>query len=158
MNRTAGPSQSSHGLSGRYPIRKASVLRAVAFPGHLVRLPVEKNLQAVLHPAQKPVVLVENDAFLRAQAPDSLELRDRHERGGMPDLLILAAVQQLEKLHHEFDVADAAVPGLDFHFGRPRRDRPLLDPPLERLDFGDLGGAQKAPIDKRLNLVAERLP
>ena len=64
------------------------------------------------------------------------------QRVGVPDLGVPAAVQELEELDDELDVADAAVAGLDLDLGRPRREGPLLDPPLHRLDLADLGGAR----------------
>ena len=57
------------------------------------------------------------------------------ERVGVPDLGILAAVQELEELDDELDVADSAVAGLDLDIGGPGRDGALLDPPLQRLDL-----------------------
>ena len=72
------------------------------------------------------------------QAADPLELGDGVERVAAADLGILAAVQELEELDDELDVADAAAAGLDLDLGRPGRDGPLLDPPLEGLDLGDL--------------------
>ena len=44
------------------------------------------------------------------------------ERVGVPDLGVLAAVEELEELDDELDVADAAVAGLDLDLGRAGRD------------------------------------
>ena len=68
---------------------------------------------------------------------------------GAADLRVLAAVEQLEELDHELDVADPAVARLDLEIGPAGRDRPLLDPPLQGLDLGDLAGAQVAAVDER---------
>ena len=87
-------------------------------------------------------------ALFRSQAADLLELCDGLERVGVPDLGIFAAVEELEELDNELDVADAAMAGLDLDFRCARRDRALLDPPLERLDLGDLGRTQVAAIDE----------
>ena len=90
------------------------------------------------------------------QAADLLEPGDgRAACSACAHLGILAAVQQLEELDDELDVADAAVAGLDLDLGRAGRERPLLDPPLQRLDLGDLGGAEVAAIDERRDRVAE---
>ena len=67
----------------------------------------------------------------------------------MADLGVLAAVEELEELDDELDVADAAAARLDLDLGGPRRDGPLLDPPLHRLDLADLGAAEVASIDER---------
>ena len=45
------------------------------------------------------------------------------ERVGAADLGVLAAVEELEELDDELDVADAAVAGLDLDLG-PARPRP----------------------------------
>ena len=49
------------------------------------------------------------------------------------------------------------LPGLDLDLGGPGRDGALLDPPLEGLDLGDLGGTEIAAIDKRLDRLEKRL-
>ena len=49
------------------------------------------------------------------------------------------------------------MPGLDLDLGGPGRDGALLDPPLEGLDLGDLGGAEIAAIDKRLDRLEKGL-
>ena len=68
---------------------------------------------------------------------------------GAADLGILAAVQQLQKLDHELDVANSTVARLDLKIGAARRDRALFDPPLQRLDLRDLAGTQVAAVDER---------
>ena len=78
------------------------------------------------------------------------------QRVGVADLGVLAAVEQLEELDDELDVADAAVAGLDLDLGGPRRHGPLLDPPLQGLDLADLGAAEIASVDERLDRVEER--
>ncbi len=95
--------------------------------------------------------------LLGAQAADLLELGDGRERRSVPDFGIFAAMQQLQELDDEFDVANAAAPGLDLDFRGPGRNGALLDPPLEGLDLGDLGGAQITAKDERLDLLAKRL-
>ena len=64
----------------------------------------------------------------------------------------VAAVEQLQELDHELDVANAAVAGLDVVRVGPFAVRALLDAPLERLDAGDVGPAQIAAINPRLEL------
>ena len=76
---------------------------------HLVRLAVEEDLQPVLDLTQEAVRVVHDVPFLGAQAADLLEPGDRLERGGVADLRILAAVQQLQELDDELDVANPAL-------------------------------------------------
>ena len=114
-----------------------------------MRLAVEDDLEPVLDPAEEPVGVVHDVPLFGRQAADPFELGDGVQRVGAADLGILAAVQELEELDDELDVADAAAPGLDLDLGRAGRDGPLLDPPLERLDLGDLGGGEVPAIDER---------
>ena len=61
-----------------------------------------------------------------------------------------AAIEELQELDHEFDVANAAAAGLHVPQVGPFALGPPLDPPLERLDAGDIGEAQVAAIDPGL--------
>ena len=107
--------------------------------------------------AQEAVGVVHDMPLLGAQAADLLEPGDRLERRDVADLGILAAMQQLEELDDELDVANPAAAGLDLDLGGAGRDGALLDPPLEGLDLGDLGGAEIAAIDKRLDRLEKGL-
>ena len=122
-----------------------------------MRLAVEEDLQPVLDLAEKAVGVVHDVPFLGAQAADLLQPGDGLERGRVADLGILAAVQQLQELDDELDVANAASARLDLDLGGPGRDGALLDPPLERLDLGDLGRAEIAAIDERLDRLEKGL-
>ena len=90
---------------------------------HLVRLAVEDDLEPVLDAAEEPVGVVHHVALLGAQASDSFELRDGVERVPAAHLGIFAAVQQLEELDDELDVADAAAARLDLDLRRAGRER-----------------------------------
>ena len=114
-----------------------------------MRLAVEHDLEPVLDPAEEPVGVVHDVPLLGGQAADLLEPGDGVQRVGVADLGVLAAVQELEELDDELDVADAAAAGLDLDLGGAGGDGALLDPPLERLDLGDLGRAQVAAVDER---------
>src|SRR3954469_6142177 len=81
---------------------------------------------------------------------------DRQERVDAADDGVLAAVEQLEELDDELDVADAAVAGLDLEIGPSRGDRALLDPPLQGLDLGDFAGAQVPAVDEGRDRLDER--
>ena len=110
--------------------------------GQHVRLQIEHDLQPVLDLAQEAVVVFELRPLLGRQAAGLLQAGDRVERVAGADLRQGAAVEQLQELDHELDVADAAVAGLHvaqvaaFVFGV------LLDAALERLDARDVGQAE----------------
>ena len=110
----------------------ASFAQLVAVVGQHVRLQVEHDLQPVLDLAQEAVVVLQDRALLVRQAAGLLEPRDGVERVAGADLGQGAAVEQLQELDDELDVADAAVAGL--HVARsatPRVLGVLLDAPLE---------------------------
>ena len=67
----------------------------------------------------------------------------------------VAAVEQLQELDHELDVADAAAAGLHVALRAAFAVRALLDPPLEGLDAADVGPAQVAAVDPRAELFEE---
>ena len=64
----------------------------------------------------------------------------------------VAAVEQLQELDDELDVANAAVARLDVAGVGALAVRALLDAAFERLDAGDVGPAQVAAIDPRFEL------
>ena len=94
-------------------MRIASLRSSSARSRQQVRLQVEHDLQAVLDLAQEAVVVVEDRPLLVRQAADAFQLGDRLERVAGAQLRQIAAVEQLQELDDEFDVADAAVAGLD---------------------------------------------
>src|SRR5690606_35687345 len=81
--------------------------------GKQVRLQVEHDLQAVLDLPQEAVVFFQDQPLLVRQAAALLELGDGQQRVAHPQLREIAAVEQLQELDGELDVADAAVAGLD---------------------------------------------
>ena len=91
-------------------------------PGHLVSLAVEKNLEPVLDPPKKAIGVIHDASFIGGEATDLFELVNGQQGIGAADLGILAAVQQLQKLDHELDVANSTVARLDLEIGasRPR--------------------------------------
>ena len=103
-------------------MRMARVRSSSRLAGHLVRLAVEQDLEPVLDLAEEAVGVVHDASLVGGQAADLLELGDGRERVGAADLGVLAAVEQLEELDDELDVADPAVAGLDLELGacRPR--------------------------------------
>ena len=116
--------------------------------GQQVRLQIEHDLQPVLDLPQEGVVLFEDRPLQVRQAADALQLGQGFQRVAGAQLGQIAAVEQLEELDDELDVADAAAAG--FHVARPPpppRERLLLDPPLQGLDAADVGVAQVAAVN-----------
>ena len=122
-----------------------------------VRLPVEEQLQPVLDLAQEAVRVVEGAVLLVRQAPGRGQRLQRRQRGALPHRGQVAAVEQLQELHGELDVADAAAAGLDVALALPGVARLALHPPLHRLDLVDLRGGQVAAVDERLQGVDQLL-
>ena len=77
-----------------------------------MRLQIEHDLQPVLDLAQKAVVLLQDRPLLVGQAADLLQLGDGFQRVAGAELGQIAAVEQLQELDDELDVADAAAAGL----------------------------------------------
>ena len=100
--------------------------------------------------AQKAVVLFEHRPLLGREAAGFLEPGDRVERVAGANFGQVAAVEQLQELNDELDVANAAVAGLHVAQLAAFALGALLDAPLERLDAGDVGQAEIAAIDPRL--------
>src|SRR5260370_28723622 len=81
--------------------------------GKSVRLQVEHQLQAVFGLAQEAVSIIEHAEFLISEAACSFEGLHGLEGVGLAELGKVAAVEELQELNGEFDVADATVSGLD---------------------------------------------
>ena len=122
---------------------------------HGVRLQVAHDLQPVLQLAQQDIVFFERRAFLQRQAAGFFQPVDGRQRVARADLGQIAAVQQLEELDHELDVADAAVAGLDIPLVAPFVMRPLLDLAFQGLDAHDVGPAEVPAVDPRFDLFEE---
>ena len=134
-------------------ILRASSLQPLGVGRQRVGLPVLLQLQAVLQVAQELVggsearVLAAGEEALVAQA------EEREHRAAVPHPRLAAAVQALQALHQELDVADAAGRELDVERrcdAAPRRQ--FFADALAR--FGDrLHGAEieRALVDQRLD-------
>ena len=123
------------------PILERQFPQLCRFGWHHVRLQVEEDLQAVFDLAEEVVVFAQQHPLLVSQAAALFQVGHGLERIAGAKLRQVTAVEQLQKLDHELDVADAAVAnfyvaGPVFAVGR------LLDPPLERLDAADVCPAE----------------
>ena len=65
---------------------------------------------------QETIGVVENAIFLIGQAADALQGLHGQQRVALAHFGQIAAVEQLQKLDREFNVADAAVAGFDFAY------------------------------------------
>ena len=87
-------------------------------------LAVEHRLQAVLNAPEESIGIDHDPSFLGRQAADVFELRERATEGvGVADFGVLAAMEKLQELDDELDVADPAMAGLDLDPERSRRRR-----------------------------------
>src|SRR5437868_13959967 len=107
-----------------------------------MRLQVEHKLQTVLDLAKEAVCLVQNAILGVGQAADALQGRQRLEGAALADLREIAAVEQLQKLNRELDVAYTAVAGLDLCVALPAGAGAVLDAPLQGLDFVNFRNAE----------------
>ena len=149
---------------GRCVARRA-VPQPCGEPGELrfggrqqVGLPVGEQLEPMFDGAQERVGAFEDLPLLVGEAASLREPADRLERAAGANPRRVAAVQELEELDRELDVTDAAAAMLDVGGIDPLPHRPLLDPPLERLDARDVGPRQPAAIDPRRKLVKQPVP
>ena len=123
-----------------------------------VRLAIVEDLEPMLDGAEERGGAFEDLPLLVGEAAGRGEPPDRLERGPRPDGRRVAPREQLEKLDRELDVTDAAAARLHVGGVAPRPDRPLLDPPLERLDAADVGAGEPAPPDPGLQGLQQPPP
>ena len=81
--------------------------------GERVRLLLLPELKAVLDRAQEDVCLGQASRVGILDVPLARELRQRLEGVAAPDCLVMTAMDELEQLHRELDIADAAAPALE---------------------------------------------
>ena len=79
-------------------------------------------------------------------------MSDRFQRVAGAQFGQFGRVKQLQELDHEFDVANAAAARFDVADVAAFGNGALFDPPLKRLDAGNIGPAEIAAIDPRLEL------
>ncbi len=120
-----------------------------------MRLQIEHDLQPMLDLAQEAVMLFEERALLVRQAADTLQGSDGGQRVAVAQGRQIAAVEQLQELDHELDVANAAAPGFDVVGVVAFTDRAPLDATLQGLDAGDVGQAQVTAIDPGFEIIEE---
>src|ERR1043166_21030 len=107
--------------------------------------------------AQETIGFVERLILGIGQTADAFEGTDRFQRIGLAQGGEVAAIGELQELDGEFDIANAAVAGLDFGVALAELARLLFDLSLERLDLVNLGDAEVTAIDEWLNGANELL-
>ncbi len=134
---------------------------------HRVHLLLLDQLQAMLHVAEEPVRSRERVGVGLVDVAGAPELLERDERRRRADGVVVAPVHELQQLHRELDVADAAAAPLDLavaqllardlalgpRLHRPHGaqvvepERPLPDPGLRdrQPPFRQFGVARRGP-------------
>ena len=140
------------------PVRMAKAerdpLAVLAARGQAMGLLVAQHLQAVLQLPQEPVGLGQRRGCLHRHVPRRHQRLQRRQQLAAPQLRLAAAADQLQRLHQEFDLADAAGPALDVvgqflarDLGGNRR--------LHRAQAVERAEVQVTSIDKRPQRVEE---
>ena len=125
-----------------HPPRQLPQLRVVL--RHHVGLQVEEDLQAMLQLAEEAVVGFQDHPFLVAQAAGLFQLHDGFQGVAGADGGQIGAVEKLQELDHELDVADAAVAGLYVAHVAPFVVCALFDAAFQGLDAADVGRASNS--------------
>ncbi len=129
-------------------------LRGVGREG--VDLRLVDQLQAVLDGAEEAVGGVEGADLGGVDVAGLAELVEGLERVGGADPRVVAGVDQLEELHGELDVAQAAAALLDLALGQPLLRDLLLRPGLHHADLADGVGVEPLRPHVRLGRLDER--
>ena len=143
--------------SGRIAHAQGELAQLLLVVGQPVRLQVEQQLQTVLGLAQEAVGIVEDAVLLVGEAAGALQGLQGQQRVALAHLGQVAAVEELQELDGELDVADAAAAGLDLGGADAALAGLLLDAPFQRLDLVDLGERQIFAVDERLDGLEEAL-
>ena len=143
---------------GRSRLRAAPVAEdagdaapVIAVGGQGVRLALLLDLQRVLDPAEEPVGVGQPGGVVRVDVAGRVHLRQGREGGRRPQLGVGPAVDELQGLHRELDVADAAGRPLDLPVaGTPPAGLALCPGPQRPERPQVVGGQPLAPqADRR---------
>ena len=112
--------------------------------GHEVGAPQPEQLDAVLQRPQQPVGRVQHRGVVAADVAAAAQRRERVERRARAQRLVDPPVHELQQLHAELDVAQAARPELELAVGLAG-GHVLLDPAPHRLHVLD----EVRPVGRR---------
>src|SRR5207302_6860031 len=93
--------------------------------------------------------------LLAGQTPRLRQRLNCQQRVPLTDRREVAAVEELQKLHRELDVADAAAAGLHVAVVGPGVAGLPFDRPLQRLNLVDFAEAKILPVNERLDGLQE---
>ena len=110
-----------HRLRVRVPRAPREPLPLARLLGHGMRLPLGDHLDPVLEAAKHDVRLGQLVAVAAGEEAGIEQALERFERAPDPEIGVAAPVQELERLHEELDLADAAAAELQIDPRRPRR-------------------------------------
>ncbi len=122
----------------------------------VVGLQVAHHLEPVLQPAQEPVGVGEGVGVLLRDVALVRERRECGERVGLAETPIPAAMDDLEELDGELDVADAAAAAFDLRELLAATPDVLLEPDLRAADLVDRGLVEVARIRELAHALDER--
>ena len=142
----AGETQRARQRGARAPVRR-----------EVVGLEVAHHLQAVLQPPQEPVGVGERVRVLLGHVALLRQRGERAERVRLAQPSVAAAVHDLEELHRELDVADAAAAALHLDELLAAAPHVLLEPNLRAPNVVDRGLVQVLGVDEPGDAVDERL-
>ena len=117
------------------------------------------ELQHVLDAAEEPVGVGQHVGVVGVDVAALAELRERGQRAAHAQLRVHAAVDELQELGGELDVADPARPSLDVAVRAAAPARLRLGPHLEGAHVTELVDPERrAPQHRRSAAVAQARP
>src|SRR5581483_9852302 len=124
---------------------------------HDVGLSLVDDLDLVLDVPEEPVRGGETIGEIARDVAGVRERGERGERRARSESLVLAAVDELLRLHEELDLADTAPAELHVGARGVGAAERRIDLPLHRLQVLDRPEVEVAPVDERHELPEQRL-
>src|SRR5262252_6809484 len=109
----------------------------------------------MFHAAQKPVSVVQTQHVLPRKKVQLTKRSQRFEHAGFLQKRMTRSVDELERLHNEFDLANAAAPKFHVALELVRPDNVALDALLDTGDFIQQIGRDAFRVNERLVLPQE---
>ena len=139
-------------LVGREPQAEGESPDRFRLAWHGVSLLFGVDLQSMLDPSQKSVRPVKIDNFLLRDELEPCESTQRVQGARFLQECMTGAVNELERLHHEFDLANAAASKLNVTLQIVRPYYVTLDPPFDAGDFVEKVRSRTLRVNKWLML------
>ena len=109
----------------------------------------------MLNAPEKPICLVERQHFIAWKKIQLTKTAQRFERARFLQERMVRPVDELKRLHHEFDLANAAGAKFDVAFKLVRSDDIALDASFDVGDLVEQIGCRAPRINERLMLSEE---